>query len=920
LFFNDASQGTSPMYNISEHVWTFNFSSPLAVGDYNVIVFANDSGSNLNSTNTTVMGYFDIYNPLDMNGSLVDKDGMPIAATISLYKNGTSWRVHDPITTNSSGHYNWVVHKRIYDMKIEFSGQEILLYGVDMNASAVNQHGVSNPENLTEPLGLDTFTINSSDITNVVLPSGAVNKIMVIGIEHNFTRTTSSIYFSMDYTVALSEMTPGERSSLTEKNFGVYRCPNWDMAQRVCNGSDFLNASISATVDEADNKISFTTAGASAYVVAEWEGVDPGNGGDDTPDTPSGSSRSSSSSTGTTPSTTLPFSVTTSIGNIRIHPGENKTYLFSVKNKMSSNITVSLDVEGLNDFIFPEKTLLDIPYNATDTMDVVVSVPDNMGTGTYTGSIIVTSGTRSQEIPITMTVSVDASDLVSLGIDILTPNINQGGKLRFAVDIRNIGLPQGFNVSMIYMIKESERERIISEERGVLFLEDSLVFTKTMEMDDPDLKIGQYYLEIWAYFGDGRSVNEVAVFNLVEPYWSSFEGRIILLGLSLVGVGILCYYGVKRYKSWKREKSRYIFPLDFKKLPQERGGSFWIGKIAESNKKAWFNPADLTTHLLIAGSTGAGKSVSASVFVEEALDRKIPVVVFDPTAQWTGFVRALEDKNIMKYYDGFGMDPKSIRPFKGMIFEITDPQQLLFDIKQGFDRYLLPGEITVFTMDKLRPGQYDEAVSIIIDALFQKSWEESTTLRMIVVFDEVHRLLEKYGGKGGYVALEKAAREFRKWGIGMIMCSQVLADFKEAIAGNVLTEIQLNTKSMTDIQKVATKYGEEYSKKISRQGVGVGMIQNPKYNDGKPYFIQFRPTWHDPHKISNEDLELYKKFAKRLETIEAKVQQLKKSGKDTFDIELELKLAKDKLKQGRFRMAQIYITSLEQHLNIKAPE
>ena len=87
--------------------------------------------------------------------------------------------------------------------------------------------------------------------------------------------------------------------------------------------------------------------------------------------------------------------------------------------------------------------------------------------------------------------------------------------------------------------------------------------------------------------------------------------------------------------------------------------------------------------------------------------------------------------------------------------------------------------------------------------------------------------------------------------------------------------------------------------------------------DGKPYFIHFRPTWHNPHKISNEDLEIYKGFAERLETVEARIDQMKKSGQDTFDIELELKLAKDKLKQGRFRMAQIYITSLEQHLNIK---
>jgi hypothetical protein len=44
---------------------------------------------------------------------------------------------------------------------------------------------------------------------------------------------------------------------------------------------------------------------------------------------------------------------------------------------------------------------------------------------------------------------------------------------------------------------------------------------------------------------------------------------------------------------------------------------------------------------------------------------------------------------------------------------------------------------------------------------------------------------------------------------------------------------------------------------------------------------------------------------------------MKAQRKDVSDIEIELKLARDKLKQGRFRMAKIYINSLEEHLNIR---
>ena len=55
---------------------------------------------------------------------------------------------------------------------------------------------------------------------------------------------------------------------------------------------------------------------------------------------------------------------------------------------------------------------------------------------------------------------------------------------------------------------------------------------------------------------------------------------------------------------------------------------------------------ELKTHILTAGATGSGKTVSAMAIVEELLDKKIPVVVFDPTAQWTGFVRPCKDQNL----------------------------------------------------------------------------------------------------------------------------------------------------------------------------------------------------------------------------------------------------------------------------------
>jgi hypothetical protein len=171
--------------------------------------------------------------------------------------------------------------------------------------------------------------------------------------------------------------------------------------------------------------------------------------------------------------------------------------------------------------------------------------------------------------------------------------------------------------------------------------------------------------------------------------------------------------------------------------------------------------------------------------------------------------------------------------------------------------------------------------------------------------------LPKYGGKKGYLALERGVREFRKWGIGLIMISQVLSDFKGAIRAVIASEGQMRTKYSGDIERVKKSYGANYAATLPRLKIGIGMVQNPEYNEGRPWFIEFRPLLHDTSRISEKELALYRKYQKEIAEIEEEVEKMKKKGIDTYDIELELKLAKEKVKQAQFRMAETYIESLK---------
>ena len=928
-------------------IWNCTYTNPNHLGDYEVTIYANDSIQNHTTTQTM---WFDVYREIDFTDTLKDASDNTITADFELYKSGTDWAFHR-FSTNSSGHYNWSTHKRTYDIKMTALGQIIRFNNFNITASAINKTGSPDPTSLPGAIKLHLIPNSTpeTNASNIDLPNTAENILMAF-IIHTPQTHYDNATVTMDYGSALAAW-----ASSDENEIRLYYCTDWNFNTLVC-GSEFTEFNSSLAPNVSENTFTFTTTHNSAYALARWcgGGLCSGGGGDD-PVSPDGGGSSSGSSAGTFPRTVcgnyicetgeneqncpedctyhvcgngiceptenkdncpkdcgaldFEYQTDTDFINIQLAPGENKTHTLTILNRNNNSISISVTGTGdILDYLDISDEEFTLPPYSNKTVSLNIHSKKDTTPDTYSGAITISSGASKQRLPVIIRISkTTPGDLTSLEmtIEMITKKITPKDTLRFHVMLYNLGIMKEFNVTLTYNIKEAKTENIVKSTQEILILTGNRNFRKSIDISDinPSLHTGQYFIEVTADYGPKR-ITATDTFEVVQSFWATTRGQVLLASILIILLALLAWYGHKRYKLWKLSKARYVFPLNFNRLPHA-DNSFDIGKIAETNKTAHFNPDDLTTHVLTSGSTGAGKSVAASVIVEEALKQKIPVVVFDPTAQWTGFVRPCKDNNLLRYYSSFGMRPEDAHPFPGMIFEVTDPH-----VKIDFKKYMNPGEITVFTLNKLKPGEYDTAVQCIIDTIFSIQWEESTTLKMLVVFDEVHRLLEKYGGKGGYISLEKACREFRKWGIGLVMCSQVYSDFKEAIQGNILTEIQLNTKSMADIAKVKEKYGANYSEKISRQGVGVGMVQNPRYNDGKPWFIQFRPTMHSPHKITEEELKLYKEFAKKLEKIETKMEKLKQGNVNTMDLELELKLAKTKLKQGQFKMAEIYIQSL----------
>jgi len=106
-------------------------------------------------------------------------------------------------------------------------------------------------------------------------------------------------------------------------------------------------------------------------------------------------------------------------------------------------------------------------------------------------------------------------------------------------------------------------------------------------------------------------------------------------------------------------------------------------------------------------------------------------------------LRKCSDKFMLSLYPNFGMKPTQARAFNGNVKQITNALELI-DIR----KYVRPGEIQILACNKLDPKDIDLFVANSIREVFHANFNENTELKLLLVYDEVHRLLPKFGGSG----------------------------------------------------------------------------------------------------------------------------------------------------------------------------
>ncbi len=604
-------------------------------------------------------------------------------------------------------------------------------------------------------------------------------------------------------------------------------------------------------------------------------------------------------------------------------------------NYLNEPLFLRIDLAGeINNSIILDTTYLIVPANSHKTLDMIFLA--NKPAGTYQGEINLISSNNFQTVPVTLKIikrlSQPELETLDIDVDVVTPVVSPGDTLKFKLSLRktpllteepedvilkflvasldpdSLGHLTGAAITDLESLKQ--KENVIYQEE-LITLENVLSIPKEIEIPQNFLT-GDYILNVNAKF-KGKTIPLFAKFSVEVPWFKQeifglekgfaaiFAALITLIWLAFL-FSRLHYYGLRRFE----------VKLDRSSLPKKGPKVALIGKIAEKNKKAYLNLEDLKTHTFIAGTTGSGKTIAARVITEEALNNNISVIVFDPTTQWTGFLKKCQSRSMLKYYPQFSMKEEEAKPFEGKIHTVS-PSQRSLNIQK-----LMQDKLNIFLLNKLNSKQLNKFIAGVIQDLFKSHPQEHRKLKLLIIFDEVHRLLPQFGGlREGYIALEKAVREFRKWGIGVVLISQVTEDLVGPIEANIATQIQMKTNDKTDLARIEQKYGPDFLKAVIRSPTGTGLLSNSSYNNGRPYFVVFRPIFHSIESLEKKELEEHIRYSKLISKFKGQLAKLEAKKRDVFDLKIELELAEKQVSQGKFDMAKIYLDSLKNKLKKK---
>jgi len=169
---------------------------------------------------------------------------------------------------------------------------------------------------------------------------------------------------------------------------------------------------------------------------------------------------------------------------------------------------------------------------------------------------------------------------------------------------------------------------------------------------------------------------------------------------------------------------------NIKKLLGSEEGAY-IGKLEGKDIRVKLNLKKLLTkHLAVLAKSGAGKSYTVGVILEEILEQKIPLVIIDPHGEYSSLAEKNNDSKDMEKMAIFDIKPKAYKTREYgdiTILQNTFPLKISNHVSQAEIAHLIPGKINAAQLGMLYSAMKTSNKMDFDSLILELEAEESST-------------------------------------------------------------------------------------------------------------------------------------------------------------------------------------------------
>jgi len=235
--------------------------------------------------------------------------------------------------------------------------------------------------------------------------------------------------------------------------------------------------------------------------------------------------------------------------------GESSEEKFIIRNTGRTNLTISLTIEGVNEFLSLSDNVLDLGpgEEAEVTLRLI-----GKNIGGFAGQLIVEAEEIVKSIPIILEIRTESVFFdVQLDIPAEYSKVEQGSELRTQITLLSIGFQEEVDVFVTYFIKDFKGNDIY-EETETVTIQQQASFLKSFKIDD-DIELGNYVVVAEVRFADSFAVSSQIFEIIKKKEIVELEGisrntiLIVFLATILIATIIVLVY---RLISISRKKSK----------------------------------------------------------------------------------------------------------------------------------------------------------------------------------------------------------------------------------------------------------------------------------------------------------------------------------------------------------------------------